>query len=255
VVSLATLRPHLYAALAREISPEGWVVGMKKTVKLFQPHHLLAYRKLDAAMPPYRSPTPEHHISDVYALVPAVERRRSYRRGTLPLRRHPASGTSTRRTSWWPGSSRHAMASWSSSIPMPRPKTLLAAGARGCTDPGHAGAAGLGRGLLHRQRRSPGAGPCTRSDRPLWPAAHAALQREENFFQLPAMLACCDLIISVETAVMHLANAVQVPVIALMRQKNPEWVPVDRDHSTVITAPGRRDWVKAVSVEQVMKAI
>jgi hypothetical protein len=25
---------------------------MKKTVKLFQPHHLLAYRKLDAAMPP-----------------------------------------------------------------------------------------------------------------------------------------------------------------------------------------------------------
>lgn len=29
VVSLATLRPHLYAGLAREISPEGWVVGMK----------------------------------------------------------------------------------------------------------------------------------------------------------------------------------------------------------------------------------
>ncbi|MGN5479015.1 glycosyltransferase family 9 protein [Cupriavidus basilensis] len=51
---------------------------------------------------------------------------------------------------------------------------------------------------------------------------------EENFFQLPAILAQCDLIISVETAVMHLANAVHVPVIALMRQKNPEWVPIDR---------------------------
>jgi ADP-heptose:LPS heptosyltransferase len=42
---------------------------------------------------------------------------------------------------------------------------------------------------------------------------------QENFFQLPAMLSWCDLIISVETAVMHLANAVHVPVIALMRQK------------------------------------
>jgi len=37
---------------------------------------------------------------------------------------------------------------------------------------------------------------------------------EDNFFQLPAVLCQCDLIISVETAVMHLANAVHVPVIA-----------------------------------------
>jgi heptosyltransferase-3 len=59
----------------------------------------------------------------------------------------------------------------------------------------------------------------------------------------------------VETAVMHLANAVHVPVIALMRQKNPEWAPIDRNNSTVITANHRRDWVKAVTVEQVLKAI
>lgn len=44
-------------------------------------------------------------------------------------------------------------------------------------------------------------------------------------------------------------------MIALMRQKNPEWVPIDSANSTVITAPHRRDWVKAVTVEQVMKAI
>jgi len=78
---------------------------------------------------------------------------------------------------------------------------------------------------------------------------------EENFFQLPAVLSQCDLIISVETAVMHLANAVHVPVIALMRQKNPEWVPIDRANSTVITALQRRDWVKAIAVEQVMKCL
>lgn len=101
-----------------------------------------------------------------------------------------------------------------------------------------------------------------KSDRILF-IAHLALgdlrtelfSAEENFFQLPAILEQCDLIVSVETAIMHLANAVHVPVIALMRQKNPEWVPIDRANSTVITAAGRGDWVKAVSVEQVMKAM
>ena len=77
----------------------------------------------------------------------------------------------------------------------------------------------------------------------------------DNFFQWPAMLAECDLIVSVETAVMHLANAVHVPVVALMRQKNPEWVPVDRDNSIVITAAKRRDWVKEIPVQAVMEAL
>jgi heptosyltransferase-3 len=77
----------------------------------------------------------------------------------------------------------------------------------------------------------------------------------DNFFQLPAMLERCDLIISVETAVMHLANAVRVPVIALMRQKNPEWVPLDHAHSVVITAARRRDWVDAIPVEALWPAL
>ena len=78
---------------------------------------------------------------------------------------------------------------------------------------------------------------------------------EANFFQLPAMLAQCELIISVETAVMHLANAVHVPVIALMRQKNPEWVPIDRENSTVIIAEGKSDWVDTISIQQVLDAL
>jgi ADP-heptose:LPS heptosyltransferase len=78
---------------------------------------------------------------------------------------------------------------------------------------------------------------------------------EENFFQLPAMLSECGLIISVETAVMHLANAVHVPVIALMRQKNPEWVPIDSANSTVITTSKRSHWVKEISVEEVMRKL
>jgi ADP-heptose:LPS heptosyltransferase len=78
---------------------------------------------------------------------------------------------------------------------------------------------------------------------------------EENFFQLPAMLQLCDLIISVETAVMHLANAVGVPVLALMRQKNPEWAPIDEENSTVITTVKRSEWVDAIPVERVLKQL
>jgi ADP-heptose:LPS heptosyltransferase len=78
---------------------------------------------------------------------------------------------------------------------------------------------------------------------------------EDNFFQLPAVLSLCELIISVETAVMHLANAVHVPVIALMRQNNPEWAPIDRANSTVITAPAHGDWVDKIGVPDVMREL
>ena len=78
---------------------------------------------------------------------------------------------------------------------------------------------------------------------------------EDNFFQLPAILSLCDLVISVETAVMHLANAVHVPVIALMRQKTPEWAPIDKDNSTIITVSGREDWVDRIGVQDVMAVL
>lgn len=77
----------------------------------------------------------------------------------------------------------------------------------------------------------------------------------DNFFQLPTTLALCDLIISVETAVMHLACAVNVPVIALMRQKNPEWIPWDRELSHIITTEKRADWIKDISVDVVAQKI
>lgn len=77
----------------------------------------------------------------------------------------------------------------------------------------------------------------------------------DHFFQLPAMLAQCDLIISVETAVMHLANAVKTPVVALMRQLSPEWVPIDAANSRVVWAQASDDWVKDITVQQVIAAL
>jgi ADP-heptose:LPS heptosyltransferase len=257
VVSLATLRPHLYAGLAREISPDGLVIGMRKKFSLFQLHHLPAYRRLDAAMPPYRRAGPEHHISDVYAhwfhQLSALEVDSAAR---FPFVDIPAQ---------WRSYAEEKLAAWQF---LPRPGKLVfinpyAKTKKRCWPLEH-----VAELIKTMQARSEWKNTCFIVNAVPQELANArtvisryGLQRtelfsaEDNFFQLPAVLERCDLIVSVETAVMHLANAVHVPVIALMRQKNPEWVPIDLANSIIITASHRRDWVKAVSVEQVMKAI
>ena len=73
-----------------------------------------------------------------------------------------------------------------------------------------------------------------------------------NFFQLPAMISLSDLVISVETSVIHLAAALNRPVIALMRQKNPEWEPLI-DKKEIVYTKNRKDWIKEISVESVIE--
>jgi ADP-heptose:LPS heptosyltransferase len=86
--------------------------------------------------------------------------------------------------------------------------------------------------------------------------AHARLfSADEHFFQLPAVMRLCALVISVETAVMHLANAVGVPVVALMRRNHPEWVPFDRARSTVLMVPDIDDWVTRIGVDDVLAVL
>lgn len=258
VVSLATLRPHLYAGLARNISPCGFVVGMTKKVKFFQPHHHLAYKKLDASIPPYSvSKANPQHITDVYAnwfhqlcgleIAPADR---------FPFVRIPEQ---------WRRYADDQLAQWGFKLGMgklvfinPYAKTkkrcwpldkvaeLIAAMTKQEKWRDACFIVNAVPQELDNARKVIGSYGLQRTQ---------LFSAEENFFQLPAILSECDLIISVETAVMHLANAVHVPVIALMRQKNPEWVPFDRDHSVVITAAKRSDWVKEIPVEQVMKEL
>ena len=258
VVSLATLRPHQYANLARAISPDGFVVGMTRPVRFYQPHHLLAYRKLDASIPPYKvDRAAPQHISDVYAHW----FRQASGLEVSPPERFPFVDIPTQ----WQQYAKDTLASWGFA---PRQGKLVfinpyAKTKKRCWTLEQVAA------LIQAMQQHPHwRDSCFIVNAVPQELAHAReviagyglartelFSAEENFFQLPAILAQCDLIISVETAVMHLANAVHVPVIALMRQKNPEWVPIDRQNSTVITAANRRDWVKAISVEQVMKAI
>ena len=257
VVSLATLRPHMYAGIARAIAPTGFVVGMRGAFSLLAPHHLLAWSKLDAALSP--NPlrgVPGHHISDVYAdwfaslsglqLTPAER---------LPFVLVPGE---------WQREARARLAGWEFTgkgqvvfvnpfaktkkrcWPLERVAELIAAMQQ---RPEWADACFIVNAMPHELAQA----RAVVSSYGL--ARTQFFSATDNFFQLPAMLAECDLIISVETAVMHLANAVHVPVVALMRQKNPEWVPVDRAHSTVITAARRRDWVKEITVQAVMDVL
>lgn len=257
VVSLVTLRGHEYARLARNISTGGFAAGTKTAIGI-KVHRHLAYRRLDATVPatPARLGA-ARHISDVYAgwfhqlfgiEIAAQDR--------MPFVQIPGA---------WMEYADQTLASWG--IRHRRDKLVFinpyAKINKRCW-PLENVADLIRKMSAHHEWRDasfivnavPEQMENARQVFEKYSLARTRLfTADENFFQLPALLSRCDLVISVETAVMHLANAVHVPVIALMRQKNPEWAPIDTEHSTVITTSRRRDWVKAITVEQVMKNI
>ena len=258
VVSLAHIRPQRYASLAREISPDGLVIGMRKPVTPLRPLHYFAYRKLDALLTPYAGQDAgEHHISAVYAdwfrqltglEIPMAER---YPYVHLP---EQALQQAQQQLAAWGFDTRQGplillnpfAKSHKRGWPLERITELIT---RMQQQPKWADACFLIKAMPHDLAKVnavvAGAGL----------ARTQAFSAVDNFFQLPAMLAQCDLIISVETSIMHLANAVHVPVVALMRKKNPEWAPFDGANSTVLTVARRNDWVEAISVERVLQAI
>ncbi|MGS0740694.1 glycosyltransferase family 9 protein [Glaciimonas sp. GG7] len=261
VVSLSTLRPPMYASMAREISPRGFVVGMKKSASFFAVHKHLAYRKLNGALDPDEASQPGLHISDIYA----AWFNRLFGIVTTPSSRMPFVEIPDR----WKQYAKQQLIEWGFAREIGASSTRLvfinpyAKTRKRCWPLEHVlelvtalRAQGDWRNTDIVMNVVP---EQMRTARAFFD--HKKLDRfqlfsaQENFFQLPAVLTECDVIISVETAVMHLANAVHVPVIALMRQKNPEWAPIDKENSTVVTALNRRDWVKAITVDQVIAAL
>lgn len=264
VVSLAVLERHKYAILARKISPRGFVVGQKKRVRPYDLPKYLIYRKLDAFIPAYTAATHAgQHISDIYTgwftqlfgigielalrfpFVHIPEKWMRYAREQFAawgFTRSENAGQENAKVVFLNSFSKSLERNW----PLERLIELIQV-MRGQPQWRETGfIVNVVPEQLDRARKL---------------FAGHTLERvhlfsaEENFFQLPAILSLCDLIISVETAVMHLANAVHVPVIALMRQKNPEWAPIDTRNSTVITVPRPDDWVEAITVEQVMAVL
>jgi heptosyltransferase III len=264
VVSLGVLERHKYAILARKISPRGFVVGQKKRVRPYDFPKRFIYRKLDAFIPAYASATDtDQHISDIYAgwftTLFGIEIPPASRFPFLHIPEKWICYAQQQFAAWGfsPNDGKSAkvqkvlfLNAFSKSIerswPLERVIDLIealrmqnawrAAGFIVNVVPEELERA---RKLFARQ---------TLADVHLFSA-------EENFFQLPAILSRCNLIISVETAVMHLANAVHVPVIALMRQKNPEWAPIDEANSVVITVKNRDDWVDKITVDDVVAVL
>lgn len=256
VVSFAVLRRHLYAELVRKLSPRGFVVGQKKRVRLLDIRKHLAYRKLDAFIPAYASRGQEQHISAIYAgwfeslfglTIPAadrfpyvelpaqwLQRARSDLdaqgiAAAAPLIFLNAFSKSEERS--WPLQRMVELATRMRELPQWRDAHFILNVVPEKLEQARAVLAGDQSGRLH------------------------LFSAEENFFQLPAILSLCSLIISVETAVMHLANAVRVPVIALMRQTSPEWTPIDAASSTILTVKSRKGWLTEISVDDVVETL
>nr|WP_081984060.1 glycosyltransferase family 9 protein [Massilia sp. JS1662] len=261
VVSLAVLDRHKYAGLARKISPHGFVVGQKKRVRSYDLPKHLAYRKLDAFIPAYNTAThPDQHISDIYAdwftqlfgitIPPAArypvlsipDRWMDYARGQFAAWGFGGTGGTTPKVVFLNAYSKSVERSW----PLERVIELIRTMQRDAAWRDAGFIVNVVPEDLARARALFAEHDLARTH---------LFSAEDNFFQLPAILSLCKLIVSVETAVMHLANAVHVPVIALMRQKNPEWAPIDKHNSTVVTVARRDDWVDKIGVDEVMAAL
>ncbi|MEO2267050.1 glycosyltransferase family 9 protein [Pseudoalteromonas pernae] len=69
---------------------------------------------------------------------------------------------------------------------------------------------------------------------------------KQHFFQLPAMISHAKIVISVETAIMHLAASLGVPAVALIREKAHHWRPLGPGE--VLVGSKRVDSISAQTV-------
>jgi ADP-heptose:LPS heptosyltransferase len=262
VLTLTNLHCHRYASLARKIAANAFIVGLRKTntraISLGKRFH---YRNLDASIPLYASQTYSDsgaHISDLYAdwfaRAFGIDVPRSDR---FPILDIPAD---------WTRYAHEQFAEWGFARGRLSQVVFVNAFSK-CKD--RCWPLERAFELVREMRRHPqwrDAGFIVNVVPEALPQAralHAAQAlpdtrlfcAEEHFFQLPAILALCDLIVTVETVVMHLASAVHVPVVAMMRQTTPEWAPIDRDNSTLVLTQHFDDWVGKIDVRQVMEGL
>lgn len=255
IVSIATLRPYAYINLARKISPKSFLVGIKNAVYFFQLNQYLTYKKLDAIILPLKQTVCNTmHISDIYAHwfaqisdlhLNATER--------VPFINIPVI---------WKKYALKVLTAWNF---LPRKSQLIFINSYAKNKKRSWPLSYVMQLIIQLQKEKgwhyynfiintiPEKLKDAINTFNSYTLSHVQLfSAQENFFQLPAILAQCDLIISVETSVIHFASALKVPVIALMRQKNPEWAPIHCKNNIILTTPRRRDWIHAITIKQVI---
>ncbi|EJN01784.1 glycosyltransferase family 9 protein [Herbaspirillum sp. YR522] len=255
VISFGLSRRTFYARLVRRISPHGFVVAIGKPFKPFDLVKRRTFGRLDAVL----QDRPPHavHISQIYAnwflelfgMPMTAAQRMPVMSIPSPWLQRAAAWASldaceegkTRRVFINPFSKQDER-SW------PFSRALELVRAMQSTPGWHDARFVLN--CLPQQREQ-----CQASLRDSGLARTGVFSATDNFFELPAMLAQCDLIISVETATIHLAQTVGVPVIALMRQLSPEWVPLDAANAKVVMVDHRDGWVKDIPVQAVLDSL
>ncbi|WP_281560800.1 glycosyltransferase family 9 protein [Thalassomonas sp. RHCl1] len=78
---------------------------------------------------------------------------------------------------------------------------------------------------------------------------------QSHFFELPSLIAQADLVITVETAIMHFAAATKRPLIAMMRQKKPYWAPPASKTTQVVYTSKKKDHISDIDVDVIVKAV
>lgn len=267
IVSLATLRAHRYALLARLAGPKAFIAGLvthpKKLAKINFAAKLL-YKLFNAHCPQKMSELePGYHITDLYAawfkVFFGMEIQASERRPFMLIPRDWRTNAKLSLLKWGITNADNGIEH--------KPKTvfvnIFAKDKKRCWS---VTAALSLIAMLKSQDYFSQAYFIFNAMPGDVPAIQKALRENgmgnvilfsanEHFFQLPAIIELCDLVISVETAVMHIAAALNVPVVALMRTKNPEWVPWDKDCSRVLMAAKRTHWVKDIPPTQVLHCV
>lgn len=260
VVSLTSIRPHLYARFARTIAPKGFVCGTTAKTAWYQLSKKAAFKKLDArldfsAMPDMKG----KHITDHYAYwfstMFGLELEQSKRGPFVNIPRKWLLFAKLRFLKWGidKRSNKFSKVFFVNAYAKnekrcwPIEKVLE---------------------LIRSFKRDDEWGDVNFIIN-VMPEERAGIEKffkknavsdiylvsaDNNFFQLPAFVSICDLIISVETSVIHLASALNVPVVALMRTKNPEWAPWDAENSKLVLCKNRNDWVKDITVDEVVEA-
>ncbi|MFA6263182.1 MAG: glycosyltransferase family 9 protein [Candidatus Babeliales bacterium] len=259
VISLATLRSHKYALLARQLSAQGFVVGVKEPTKFYSITKRLSYQRLDQGFWWRDKKALGHvtdHFSEYFTTVLGVE--------VMPEQRFPFVDIPKK----WIIFAKLRFLKWGIDRKSKQFGRVIFINSF-AKDKKRSWSLGRVADLIRTLKRQDTWGDVSFIINVV-PEKFRATKKyfdqlsfnntflfcaDYNFFQLPAIMSLCDLIISVETSTMHLANAVKVPVVALMRLKNPEWAPLDSAHTTIVTAPHRRAWVATIEVAAVVQAV
>jgi ADP-heptose:LPS heptosyltransferase len=260
VITLATLRPHRYARLARFISPSGFIVGMVKRTRPWKVIKNYAFGRLDGRLSEEKAALPTiRHVTDMYSHW--FERLCGL---TLPTdQQTPFITVPSEWVDWAekhfhlnepqrgrPGPCKRMFVN-----PYAKDKKRcwpLPVVHRFLSDLRKKDAWNDTQFIINTPPETKQKTASFFRDHPV--AGIVLFTADENFFQLPAVLSLCDIVISVETSVMHLASSLNVPSVALMRRKNPEWAPWNRERCVIITCRARKDWIEDISAEEVVVA-